>query len=538
MPVNPGTALTAPRLLLGVIIAAGALLRLDQFGGQVLLDDEWHAIHQLISARSPSDLFLNFGFADYSIPLGLLYWFEAQWFGLGEWGMRWPMLLAGLASLVLFPAYAWRRFSPRVAIMFATLLALSPMLLIYSRTARPYALTLLLSLSCIYFFYRYLDSAGRGKHWLLLYSTGFSLCVWLHPVTGPLVLAPLLLEAARSFFKRTAPVFRRLALAGVSAGGLTALLVLPPLLSSRSGLGWKAGSANLQWDTVSGVAHVWLGTPSLVCVLVLIGLSIAGLAPLLRGSRVAQSVLLGLGLTVLIIVVLKPASVNHPVTFGRYLLAAIPLLALAAALGADRLLQSASPWGRVSILLLAGVAVWYILESPLRTILARPNSHTIHSVFQADFRRSHNRILRYQASTLQVSTFWEGFAGQAPQAQIIAVAPFYFESYHWDAPRWEQTSRQRVIPAFLNGFCADRRNGEVADEPRFPLRNAYWLSRLEAAAKKPDWLVFTNPIPRFAGTPEGEQMREEARFCLSRLQKLLGAPAFKDDVLQAWRLQP
>ena len=91
------------------ILIAGSYFRLDQYMGQVLLDDEWHAVHQLLSGKTPSDLFLTLGFADYSIPLGILYWFESEWFGLSEFGMRWPMMLAGLAAMLMFPAYVWKK---------------------------------------------------------------------------------------------------------------------------------------------------------------------------------------------------------------------------------------------------------------------------------------------------------------------------------------------------------------------------------------------------------------------------------------------
>ena len=137
-----------------VLLAVGAGLRLNQYLDQVLLDDEWHAVHQLLAGQSPQQLFLTFGHADYSIPLGLLYWLQARCFGLSEFAMRWPMLLAGLTTLVVFPLYAWRRFSPRVAVVAAVLFALSPSLIIYAHQARPYALTLLLAYLALYAFTR------------------------------------------------------------------------------------------------------------------------------------------------------------------------------------------------------------------------------------------------------------------------------------------------------------------------------------------------------------------------------------------------
>ena len=93
---------------------------------------------------------------------GIYDWMLAHWLGLSETAMRLPMLLSGLATLVLFPLFAARRFGYPVAALFAVLLAISPLLVLYSRMARPYAITLLLGWIAHAAFHRYLDAAhGR-----------------------------------------------------------------------------------------------------------------------------------------------------------------------------------------------------------------------------------------------------------------------------------------------------------------------------------------------------------------------------------------
>jgi len=525
-------------VLLGLVVAAGAFTRIFQFSQQVLLDDEWHAIHQLSSGKTPAQLFLSIGHADYSIPLGLLYWLEGRWFGLSELGMRWPMLLAGLATLVLLPAWAWRRYSPRVALIFAGLLATSPLLLIYSQTARPYALTLLLSLVGIYGFDRYRKTPVSARSWAAVYVLCFALCAWLHVITVPLMCAPLVQEAARKMAGRTAASWRQLAWAGLPAAVLAAALVGPPLLAEPEGLALKAGQASVGIDTVLGALHAWLGTPSLLCVIVLAALCGLGAPKLLIGNRVAQSALMGIVLTALAIVLLRPASVNHSLTFGRYLLVATPVLLLAASLGAGRLLSAAGARKWLTALGLVAFGLYFLAQSPLRQLLAVPNSHVTHSRYQFDFRPGHNHVARYQRETLAASPFWEQLAALPPDTVHVGVAPFYFETYHWDGPRWEQTSRQRVWPAFMTGFCVERRFGDVPDDGRFTFRNAWWLSRLNGTGPAPDWLVFTRPIPRFAGTPEGNDMKQVFKRCTERLLNTLGQPEYEDDVLLAWKRRP
>ena len=56
--------------LLIVAFVAGTALRAWQLDIQILIDDEWHAIHKLLRS-GPLDIATHLGYADYSIPLTL-----------------------------------------------------------------------------------------------------------------------------------------------------------------------------------------------------------------------------------------------------------------------------------------------------------------------------------------------------------------------------------------------------------------------------------------------------------------------------------
>jgi len=174
---------------LALAIGGGVWLRLDQLGSQLLLDDEWHAVYRVVH-DTPAAVFLDFGHSDSSIPLTLLYLFESRVFGLSEIGMRWPLVAASIATLVLFPGYAARRVGDAEALLFAALLAISPLLYFFSRTARPYALTLLLVYVAHVAFRRYATGACRGWWALALYAACATLAAWLHPVVVPFVVSP------------------------------------------------------------------------------------------------------------------------------------------------------------------------------------------------------------------------------------------------------------------------------------------------------------------------------------------------------------
>jgi hypothetical protein len=69
--------------MLALAIIAGAWLRWYQLGIQVLLDDEWHAVHKVLNSDA-AGIATTFGFADHSILLTLYYRLLALHGGLTE----------------------------------------------------------------------------------------------------------------------------------------------------------------------------------------------------------------------------------------------------------------------------------------------------------------------------------------------------------------------------------------------------------------------------------------------------------------------
>jgi len=69
------------------LFAVAAWLRLWQIGHQVLIDDEWHAVHKLMHSGY-REIFLSFGHADHTIPLTLFFRLLADTVGLSD--SAWP----------------------------------------------------------------------------------------------------------------------------------------------------------------------------------------------------------------------------------------------------------------------------------------------------------------------------------------------------------------------------------------------------------------------------------------------------------------
>lgn len=528
-----------------LVLAVGAWLRLDQLLDQTLIDDEWHAVHQLIRSR-PGQFMLSLGREDYSIPLTALDWLQLQTIGLTEIGMRLPMLLAGLASLALLPwalaGSGAARLDGRTRLVFALLLAVSTLLVGYSRMARPYALTLLLTLSAFALLAR--ASAGPRLRWrpAAAYAVLAGLSVWLHAVTAPFVVAPLLALGLASLRGQGLPRRDWLALAALT-GALMALAVLPPLVADIAAMAGKSGKDLPRWSTLRGVWYVWLGTSSTAVVLTSLALAALGAGAVWRSGPVARWTLLGLGLTAATVLLVRPAWVFNPLTFGRYLLPALPLLLLAVAAGVVRVadwgaqalgagpptspLRQALPLALGALLALA--TGW---ASPLPQLVRHPNSYRLSYYWQFDFRPRHNPVVP-AFDSVPLSPFWAGLAARPAGSLTVAVAPYRFESTAWLGPIWERASHQRVVPAFLSGSCVPWLYGEVPPDPRFQFRNGVHVAQPRAAlARQVDYVAFA----RHTQVLDADGRWRLVPECERWLRQHLGAPDVEDARLLVWRL--
>jgi len=523
------------------ISCLGLWLRLDQFASQTLLDDEWHAVHQLVQS-SPARFVRSLGHDDFSIPLTLYDWVLAQTIGLSELGMRLPLMVAGVLTLVALPLSLRGRIDARALLLFALALALSPLLWTYARTARPYALTLLLSFAALACLDRGVQAGTIRWPASVAYAVLAALAVWLHAITAPFVLAPLVVLALASLGGRGPPRSSLLVLA-LLTGGLIALALLPPLLADPAALAGKAGRDSIRGSTLRGVWHVWLGTASVPVAVVGVALAALGAGTVLRASRVARWALAGLGFTLLAVLVLRPVWVFNPLTFGRYLLPALPLLLLCVAAGVVRgtdfalhRLTGQEPLGGVPrwaplVCGLALAAAWWP-TSPMPALLATPNTQTLHYFYQFDYRPRRNPVVQDFAA-VPISDFWRRLAASPRGSVTIAVAPFRFESYDWLAPVWERTSGQRVMPGFLSGTCVPWLFGEAPPQPRFALRNAVHLGDAAAlAAKGIGFVAYYRP----ARVMDSYAHKRPAPECEAWMRERFGHPSFEDESLVVWTL--
>ncbi|KAB2952462.1 MAG: hypothetical protein F9K18_14335, partial [Thermoanaerobaculia bacterium] len=165
-------------------LALGATLRLRAVLDDTPAWDEWHAL-RAAKDESFDSLATTFGAADRSIPFALYFEALTRSAGLGELGLRMPFVLAGLATMVVLPLL-WRpRLGALGSSVLALGLALSPVLVLYSRLARPYAPALLGALLALAAWQAWRERGSPAHR--AAYAAASALTVWALPVYAPFV---------------------------------------------------------------------------------------------------------------------------------------------------------------------------------------------------------------------------------------------------------------------------------------------------------------------------------------------------------------
>jgi hypothetical protein len=528
LPRGDGAAFFA--IALAAAFAIGVYLRWQQWIDQVLLDDEWHLVHRLVLS-TPRQMFLDFGYSDYSIPFGLLYSMLARFGDLSEVTLRLPALVFGIATLVVLPWLVLRRVGVATTTLFAWLLAISPLLVLYSRIARPYAITLLLTWIAVFAACRFLARSQGGFGVGTLAVLAASAAIWLHLPAVCFVAAPILMvvwSVVRTRHAHTRARLERAARLAIPIALLGGALILPPLFGNPEALSLKSGVATPTLATLVGAWYAWLGATSWPVALAGAALALLGIPTLRREVPEAAPIAIGAFLALLLLFLTRPLASQHGIIFARYLLPLLPLILLAVAAGTVRvasLMLPAAP--RLTVAAAAGVSAVVIaallLTSPTHEWVRRPNGHASHMAHYFDFRPGMSPFPQYLEG-IPKSPFWRSLQAYPAASRRIAVAPFYFESFHSDVPRWQRESGQAIVPGFLSGLCVDWRWGETPPSYPFDLRNAIRLSDVASLRSRAiDLVVWQKPYRR-----DTEIIGEETAHCEDALRQKFGAPIYED----------
>ena len=190
-PINfRSTGDSAFAVVLLVALLVGFVLRIWLLSDQVLIDDEWHGLYYAIG-KSPGWLLTHFSIPGATcIPLNFYAWALKATVGWSETLLRLPSLICGVVCVLVGPLLARDIVGPRRASLLALLLAVSPMLVFYSRLFRPYSAVSLFGFTAILLAARWMRLGGL---WLeVLYAAAAVLAIYFHLYAIVTVAAPVL----------------------------------------------------------------------------------------------------------------------------------------------------------------------------------------------------------------------------------------------------------------------------------------------------------------------------------------------------------
>ncbi len=470
------------------LVLLAAVLRLPTLGLQSLWVDE-AATARVVDVAGLGDLLRMVRDQESTPPLTYLVdWPLVRLLGDGEWPLRLPAALAGVATVAVVFAIGERLGGRRAAIACGLLAATNPLQVWFSQEARSYALLVLLVAGAVLLALRALERPTAGR------LAGFGVVAGLALTThyfALFVVAGLVGWLAWSLRARVGP---REAVAGLAPLVLLGAAVLPLALDQRAA-DRAAFIRDLPLDErLLAVPKQWLvgydGPLETPLAVVASALALAGLAGLARrfGPRAPGVLALAAVLAVSLLVPLASALVADDFVLTRNLLAsqavALPLLGL----GLARLPAVA---GRIALAALAAIGLacvvgvtttsswqredWRAATSALpavpgRVVAVVPGSGRLAAQHYLDLPQAGTGVV--ESSTIDVVWLARDVNGdqreEQPPAALVPTAEVglvrVVRGEGWTVTRFA-TGDRRLVPTDLKAVLAPLPPGSVVLGP-------------------------------------------------------------------------
>ena len=565
-------------LLTTLAFLVGLFLRLYLLADQVLIDDEWHGLYYAIG-KTPGWLLTHFAIPGATcIPQNLYCWALLKTVGWSELALRLPSLVFGLAALLVFPILIRDLVGRRRAALFALLLAVSPLLVFYSRLCRPYGAVAFLAFASILYGVQWMRS-GLLRH-AVLYAVAGVFAVYFHLFAVVAVAAPVLCGISMKIWQtwrrpsvpdagRVLPAWPALVAILMAMAVAMGALMLPALVYSLRSTFFEvaqAGAFGIPSLVRFAVLVSGTGHPVLCCLfgvaLVAGAVDVCRRAPLLGFTLVS---LLPLHLAALALS--RPHSSQAAIVLARYCIPMVPAALLLAACGLDALATAlAARCGiRPSLSGASGFvfAAALALAGPLPQTYVAPNSFTHHGAYQhryalIDWSESFHSELVTEGFTLdtavrasEISPFYRQLAG-SPGAAPVVEYPMMIGDHFNPLYYYQRFHRRPVIVGYTTdmhlagGLAAGNIYGNtyvdqvlsvVGDLDRLRFRNLIAMDDVPGMRVRGVEFVILHQryeaqLPLVAPPPP------DLPRLIASYRRMLGRPAYEDPQVVVFRLRP
>jgi hypothetical protein len=562
----------AANLVLAFLV--GLCLRIYLLADQVFIDDEWHGLYYVIG-KSPGWLLTHFSIPGATcIPLNLYAWALGATVGWSEMMLRLPSLVCGLFCVLAGPLLARKLIGDRRAVLLGLLLAVSPLLVFYSRICRPYSAVAFLGFATILLAARWMQSGGLRP--ALLFLGAGVLAIYFHLFAVVTVAAPLLAVFIFHVWMRWPGVSRRVVAGpsltqwiGISLAmaGISGILLLSALIHSLQSTFFTialAGTFSLQ--SLGRVVMLISGTGQPVLAGFFWAALLAGAVEQCRRNPWFGWMLVSLyPLHALALILSRPDSAQSAVVLVRYSMPLVPVSLLFVACGIQAALEAIAARATLQPALQALTAfacvVALTITGPLPQCYVVPNNFTSHGAYQhrygqIDWNRSFHSDFTPASFALnttiradEVSPFYGMLAKNANGRPIVEYPmligdhfnPLYYYQYFHRRPVLVGYTTDLVLSRGLasgniyGNTYIDQVLSLIREPSRMRFRNLVLMDDLKAMrGRGVEYVVlhkrFEAQLPEVAlPLPDLERLWQKYR-------KILGVPFYEDAYVAVFRL--
>ena len=449
-------------MITGILI--GGFLRIYHIGSQIIWDDEWHGIYSA-GFNNLKYIFTHFHLNDNCIPLTIYYRIMLNSIGLNEIVIRLPQLLFGILILLIFPLIVKKLFNKRIALIFLFLIAISPLLIYFSRFARPYSIVVFLSFISIISFYLWIIE--RKVIYVAIYLVGAILAPYFSLSSLAFVLAPVLyiviisLTKQRGLFLNGLKKFPRLKHIAIVffilTVGISAWLL--PAAESFSEVIKKSGKGFVDIGTLGGCATLFSGSRSFIVCLILLLLSVYGLFVLYGTNKLLLNYFCIICTSQFFYIILpKPFLSQKSIIFTRYFLPCLPVYLLIISVALNELsmrlklfLQNKIKMvNAFSNLTLASLVLILFLMGPIPDVYSFPNGFTNHKDFQYNYIYLDQILNRVERHKGLYPEFYANLTHEDTDSKIIefpAILSWTWNIFHV----YQRVHKKRVLIGYDSG---------------------------------------------------------------------------------------